>query len=122
MAKPQMPKRISRRSDGERYGRKEKAVVGGLVVGLLACLTQIFGGHTTSLFVSHFFDYAWCSATERAAIASTNPADARHVLVVVDDLEDRLVWHNAAARVPLSQGSNCIAVPTEGPHLSLIHI
>ena len=91
----------------------EKALLAALVAALGAGLLGMGFG---SSYVELVRDYAACSSAERSYIASTSLAEARHVLFVVDDLEDRHL-RDGFNRVPPSREAKCIAVPTEGPHL-----
>lgn len=99
--------------DSDGFGPNEKALLLALAVGLVAGL---FGMGFGSSYVELVRDYASCSSAERSYIASTSLAEAKHVLFVVDDLEDRHL-RDGFNRVPPSRGAKCIAVPTEGPHL-----
>ena len=108
------PMRSKRRPEsGGGAVPNEKALLAALVVALGAGLLGMGFG---SSYVELVRDYAACSSAERSYIASTSLADAKHVLFVVDDLEDRHL-RDGFNRVPPSREAKCIGVPTEAPGL-----
>ena len=113
MAKGGGPVRKKHRPESGGAVPNEKALLAALVVALGAGLLGMGFG---SSYVELVRDYAACSSAERSYIASTSLADAKHVLFVVDDLEDRHL-RDGFNRVPPSREAKCIGVPTEAPGL-----